>query len=295
MKALRFLHIPKTAGSTLESILKCEYFGKSFSFDGNIPLDLKKFETLPQNHREKVVLFIGHSPIATGIQRADTATIITLLRDPISRVKSFCQHVSEGKSPYLIDKFPPETFNLDNFLESGHGELSNLQTKMLINHGSTSSSSLLEIMSFIEAKDTALDNLFNKISYFGLQEYFDESLMIFSSALNWKIPLYTSKNKKNTHKLIRFEKRHLEHIKEFNSIDIEVYKVAKEQFIQVLNKEEFDKENLHKFQSFNSSRSFIPSIVKNRKRIVCLTKRCISQPSSCAKKVAKNLSKVFKI
>lgn len=137
MQPLRFLHIPKTAGTTLLSILRRQYFGKkSFAFTGDITSDTKRFEALSEHDKENVMLFTGHAPIVTGIEKADNATTVTFLRDPISRVKSFCQHVAEGKSPYLIDDFSSETFSLDNFLESGNEELSNLQTKMLICDGS---------------------------------------------------------------------------------------------------------------------------------------------------------------
>ena len=253
MEPLRFLHIPKTAGSTFTDILQRQYFGeKSFHFTGDITSDIKRFKELSENHREKVVLFTGHAPIITGVNSADNATTITFLRDPISRVKSFCQHVSEGKSPYLIDDFPPETFSLDDFLESGNEELSNLQSKMLVNHGNCESPLLLKNMSAKEAKDAALYNLCNKISHFGLQENFDESLLIFSSAFNWRMPRYASQNKKNTSKLVQFEKRHLERIAELNAIDMEVYEFAKEQFIYSLNSVAFHKVKLKRFRLVNT-------------------------------------------
>lgn len=233
MKSLRFLHIPKTAGSTFTALLHHQYFEENtFSFTGNLTLDIKRFEALSEPVRKKIALFTGHAPILTGIKEADNAVTITFLRDPISRVKSFCQHVSEGKSRYLINNFPPASFNLDRFLESGNGELSNLQTKMLIN----SSPSFAENLSTTGAIDLALDNLFNKIAYYGIQEYFDESLAIFSSALNWNISEYASLNIRNTHNLIQFEERHIERIATLNAIDLEVYKHAKKRFIGMIAK-----------------------------------------------------------
>ncbi|MFM2482040.1 sulfotransferase family 2 domain-containing protein [Celerinatantimonas sp. YJH-8] len=271
MTPLRFLHIPKTAGTTFTNILKRQYVRKKkFEFTGNMALDLKRFESLPESDKEQIELFTGHAPIVTGVNQADNATIITFLRDPISRVKSFCQHVSEGKSPCLIDNFPPKTFNLDTFLESGYGELSNLQTQMLVNHWGESGSSIsIKNMPDSEVIDIALYSLFNKVSYFGLQEYFDESLMIFSSAMKWRIPLYTAENKKSTSKLIKFERRHLERIAELNAIDIEVYKVAKEKFISKFNSIAFNKKKLKSFQLINNPASIL---IKNGKEIIRLTK-----------------------
>jgi len=225
MKRLRFLHIPKTGGSTLGAILRRQYWNKKrFRFTGNAISDRNRFEALPEHDKENTVLFYGHAPIVTGVKEADNATTITLLRDPINRVKSFCQHVAGGKSKYLINGFPPDAFNLDSFLESGNEELSNLQTKFLIDSSDPQSSLLIKNMSVHAAKDKALDNLFNKILHFGLQEYFDQSLIIFSSALNWRMPVYASKNKKNIRRSIQFERRHLEMITALNTIDLEVYR-----------------------------------------------------------------------
>lgn len=271
IEPIRFLHIPKTAGSTFTGILKRQYLGrKSFEFTGKGTSDIKNFEALSDNDKTQIELFFGHAPLVTGIDLADNARTLTFLRDPISRVKSFCQHVSEGKSPYLIKAFPPETFNLDVFLESGNGELSNLQTKFLVNLGGFGSP-FPDKMSASEAKDTALENLFNKILHFGLQEYFDESLIIFTKTLNWNMPFYISRNKKNPNKLIKFEKKHLLRIAELNAIDIEVYRLAKERFINVLNSVEFDKTKLKHFQFVNWPASFV---INYGEHIIGLTRRC---------------------
>lgn len=253
MERLRFLHIPKTAGSTFTSILHREYSGKkSFAFSGDIVADIQKFEALSEGERESVALFTEHAPIVTGIKEADSAITITFLRDPIHRVKSFCQHVSEGKTQYLIKHFPPENFSLDRFLESGNEELSNLQTKMLINKGSCTSPSLINSMSSLEARDAALENLNNRISHFGLQECFDESLIVFSLALGWSLPVYVSENRRNVGKPVRFETRHIEKITELNAIDIEVYKLAKAKFMDVLNSSAFDEVKLKRLRLVNN-------------------------------------------
>ena len=253
MKPLRFLHIPKTAGSTLSYILNRIYKNeKCFSFTGDADLDTKRFYTLSEYDRENVGLFVGHAPIITGISQADNATTITFLRDPVERVKSFCQHVSEGKSPYLIHQFPPDNFNLDKLLNSGILELSNFQAMTLVNQRNKDAPVSINNMSVIEAEEVAIDNLFNKIECYGLQEYFDESLIYLSLSLGWKMPFYISKNKKNNSKLIEFKEHHIKRIEELNNIDIEVYKLARKQFTDKMDSVDFDKNRLKKFQFYNS-------------------------------------------
>ncbi len=246
MYPLRFLHIPKTAGTTFTAILRDQYFwGNIFSFTGNPEPDKKRYESLSEFEKDNIVLFTGHAPIVSGIKAADDATMITFIRDPLSRVKSFCQHVYEGKSRHLISAYPSDSFSLDDFLESGDMELSNLQTRMLAYDGRSPWS--IEDMSTSQARDVALDNLFNRIYLFGLQELFDESLIIFSSYLNWKLSVYSPANKKNPDKLLQFEKRHIERILELNSIDIEVYRLAKVRFMNMLSSEAFDEAKLKNF------------------------------------------------
>jgi len=271
MERVRFLHIPKTAGTTFTNILYNQYSfqqgkfckKKHFVLLGDSVIDKKNFSELSEGEKSEVALFIGHAPMVTGVKEADSATVITFLRDPIARVKSFCQHVSEGKSQYLIKQFPPETFNLDKFLDSENAELSNLQTKMLIN--GRRNTFPLDRMSASEARDAALENLSSKIFLFGLQEFFEESLIIFSSAFNWKIPFFETKNAKNTINPIRFEERHIERLAEMNAIDIEVYGKAKDVFMDVINSEAFDNKKLKLLLKFN--RPFIGKSVKAIRRL----------------------------
>jgi hypothetical protein len=253
MAIIRFLHIPKTAGSTLNSILHRVYEGKNyFHFTGDLDKDKIKYLELTKNAHDHIHYYTGHAPIKTGLPDVDNAPAITFLREPVKRVMSFCQHVSEGKSPYLREKYPPKNFCLDEFLESGNHELSNLQTKMLINRMVHLGSSVqLEKMSGSEAIDKATQNLFHKISCFGIQEYFDESLILFSNRFKWKMPWYKNQNVKNNKKLIEFKDHHMKKITELNVLDLAVYRKAKDRFQKNLATGEYDRKKCLLFQKLN--------------------------------------------
>lgn len=224
MEPVRFLHIPKTAGTTLTFVLRRRYEGKPhFHFSGNAGEDLKRYDALPDEVRKEIALFTGHAGIKTGIPAADDIPIITLLREPVARVKSFCQHVSERKSPYLLDRFPPDAFDLDDFLCSDNGELSNLQTKLLLGRP-------IEGLSASEAVDIALGNLLEKITCFGIQEHFDESLALIAWTLGVKPPAYGSRNQRDPTRALRFDRSHIEKITELNTIDLELYERARQSF-----------------------------------------------------------------
>jgi hypothetical protein len=227
----RFLHIPKTAGSTFSHILMQVYGGVGrFFFQGTLSSDLERFMALPPAQRRGIRLFLGHAPLVTGIAAADQALTITLLREPISRVQSFCQHVFEGKSEYLRATYPPESFDLDRFLASGNGELSNLHTKFLINRGCCGSQRGLDGLPAADARDLALEHLFHRVAHFGLQEYFEDSLRLFTSALRWRLPKYHAENRRRSDRRLEFKPRHLEQIAALNAIDLEVYQAARRTF-----------------------------------------------------------------
>ena len=225
---VRFLHIPKCGGSTFSYILNREYRnGLRFAFSGNAEQDRERYEALRLNARDSCVLYRGHAPIETGIEAVDDALTITMFRDPVRRVKSFCQHVSEGKSPHLVGRFPPSSFNLDEFLESGLGELSNLQVKMMINCGSCEDSTRLNQLGG-EVVDVAIKHLHERVAIFGLLEKYDESLIQFADFLGWGLPVYAKRNVQDQKRLLVFEPRHIQQIEALNVADKALYEHASE-------------------------------------------------------------------
>jgi hypothetical protein len=247
MNRLRFVHIPKTAGATLRVIFLRQYRGKPyFAFNGPAA-DIQRYLNMAEQERQKIWLFLGHLSLCIGIKEIDEATTITLLRKPIARVKSLCQYIFEGN----WDEYPVGSFDLDRFLNSGNQQLFNHQTRFLINTGHDSSLDLIKSMSPAAARDLALENLFNKVARFGIQEYFDESLMLFSQFLNWRMPFYVSWHQKHNGPLLEFKQSHLDHMAELNSIDIEVYEAAKQKFTEILADSNLDMAKLKRFKFLN--------------------------------------------
>jgi len=271
LQPIRFLHIPKTAGTTFTQILNKQYSDvMKFQFSGDREFDINNYNSISKEQRDKIILFYGHAPIQTGIDFIDAVDTITLLREPIDRVKSFCQHVSEGKSPYLKNSFLQENvFNLDLLLDNVEiFELHNLQTKMLVNNGDCAANFVMNDMG---ALNKALDNLFNKIIVFGLVEYFDESLMLFEEKFSWDLPIYTKKNKRNKNKLLQFESHHIERIKKINHLDIQLYQQAQERFVEIIKNKNFDKYKLMKFKKINKYQFLL--WMKYKKMIMRFAKR----------------------
>ena len=232
MRAIRYLHIPKTGGTSLTHVLRRQYRSAAcFDFSGDADADASRYRGLPPLERARIALFTGHAPIETGLEPADRCLMITILREPLSRVQSFCRHVAEGKSPYLRERFPPERFDLDEFLWSGNAELENLQTKMLINQHH-SAAPLPSHYSGLKAITMATDNLFHRIAHFGIQSHFHESIARFGHALGWN-PLFrhARRNVASAARPMRFEQRHVQRILELNPLDLELYRAAEARFL----------------------------------------------------------------
>ena len=260
MDKIRFIHIPKTAGSTFRLVFLNQYRNLPFfKFTGDEIRDKERFEALSDKRKNEINIFFGHSRLNSCVPEANDAKVILFLRDPISRVKSFCQHVSEGKSQYLLRDFPPSSFDLDQFLKSGNGELSNLQSRILINQNDFSSS-FIDGLPHSEAKELAFEVLAEKIEALGLTEYFDESLINIAHNLHWKDHYYFNRNKKNKSKLLEFNESHLEQIQELNRLDIEVYNEARQKFFEHLKMIPNFSERLVKFKENQKSKALSTGI-----------------------------------
>lgn len=231
---LRFLHIPKSAGSSFDEGLFALYIGayllrRRFIFTGNIERDRQRYLSLSPAKRGNIALYLGHAPRTTGILEVDQLPTITLLRDPVERVKSFCQHVSEGKSSAMgLGRTGPD-MDLDDFLASGRIQLSNFQTRILLGENSYQLPQLDEGA----LVDSALQVLQDGLASFGLTEEFNRSMLLFQHTLGWKnAPPYRIRNTRNPRSLLRFEQRHVDKITELNKVDLRVYGAAQKIFRQ---------------------------------------------------------------
>ncbi|MBE9537829.1 MAG: sulfotransferase family 2 domain-containing protein [Proteobacteria bacterium] len=227
-RKIRFLHIPKTAGSSFDECLFIQYFKayilrQRFTFTGNFAADQQRYRQIPTAERKKIVLYTGHAPLTTGVKELDHIPTLTFLRNPVDRVISYCQHVSEGKSLNISGGIDCKNMDIDQFLSSGRTQLSNFQSKIILGRESYN----LPKESMEDLVTQALYALEHKLSCFGITEDFDRSLLMFSHVLSWeKPPIYRYRNKKNSDSLIEFEARHIEKIKELNKIDLLVYERA---------------------------------------------------------------------
>ncbi|MGZ8245561.1 sulfotransferase family 2 domain-containing protein [Methylomagnum sp.] len=221
---IRFLHIPKSAGTSFSNCLRRLYKANrfkrnSFVFLGDFERDVQRYHALTETERSKLVFVSGHVPLMTGIQSIDGLPTITFLRDPVARVKSLCQHISEGKV-WNVDA----NQNIDAYLaDPCNIWIDNLQTRTLLGNAGYELPEASEDAIVAQA----LDILENRLACFGITEYFDDSLLLFKHSLGWQsYPVYTKLNQKSEHRLLQFSEAQSQAIRDRNRIDIKVYEAA---------------------------------------------------------------------
>lgn len=152
----------------------------------------------------------------------------------MQRVKSFCCHVAEGKSENLKDAFPAGTFSIGEFLGSGDHELQDLQTKMLLGDEQYE---FLARKQNSEAFGAALEAAFSRIEVVGIQERYEESMLVSTLVFGWPLAdLRKRLNVRSPGNRVRFSDEEIRRIEQMNRWDMLAHRIAREHFEQASGK-----------------------------------------------------------
>ena len=179
---LAFVHIPKTAGTTLHKIISHQYSRVFIHHDSAGPPD----SALATRIREKNPRAImGHFSVGLHSLIPDIR-YVTCLREPVARVVSHYHHALNDPAHYLHQDVVSGNLDLAGYVSSGlSGELSNGMTRMLagvadFHHAVVNEQTLALAKSNIE---TLFDGVI-------LSERFDEGVLMLADSLHWKTPYY---------------------------------------------------------------------------------------------------------
>lgn len=110
-KNILFIHIPKTAGSSIEKIGKDLGWVESFSVRGRSLNDLKFYKSTPQHLHAK--------PLELIFNLDQFDSIFTVVRNPFNRLKSeYYWQYSQKITDLDVDEWVPAT--LDQYLYNAH-------------------------------------------------------------------------------------------------------------------------------------------------------------------------------
>jgi hypothetical protein len=228
-----FLHIPKTAGCTLNAIIERQYSSEQiFSFYSGEAFD--EFQNLSQDRREKIKMFRGHIAFEShehvlGDFDPYPDNYFTFLRDPVDRVISHYYHVIRNPDNNLYPYTEEGQLGLEDFLKTKNPTmLNNGQTRLL--------SGLWKDVPFgecdVEMLEIAKRNFREHFVLVGLTERFDASICLLRIILGWQNSIsYVSKNVgDNRPKRGLMSPETLAVISEFNQLDIALYEYAEQLF-----------------------------------------------------------------
>lgn len=230
IEKLRFLHIPKNAGTSFANCLRRLYGasrlkGNILVFGGDLQADLAHYQSLPSAARERIVLVSGHAPLVTGEPEIDGLPTITMLRHPVRRVISYLNYLNSGETPYV----KPGQLKVDELLEQHYPSIQNMQLRTLLGQSSYEFPDS-DQASFV---NRGLEVLETRLGGFGITEEFDDSLLLLRHMLGWrKYPVYTWLNRERRGYPIKLTDRQLDRIQEQNALDIEFYSAARTLFAE---------------------------------------------------------------
>ncbi len=236
-----FLHIPKTGGLTLHDILHRQYPSEQQYSCWNIDQS-HLIEELPTQEKQKIRLIKGH--LRLGIEKHIPRKMhyFTVFREPVARTISHYNYLKQFKEHPFYHELKEKGYSLSAVLEGGFVKnLDNCQVRFLSGEHDVPYGQIGDVH-----LHKALNHLDHLIHVFGLCEFYDESILLFSEKLKWETPYYAERNVSSVKEKMQLTEQERSIIEKYNFYDLLLYAYAKEKFLTILEEKgiEFTKRTL---------------------------------------------------
>jgi hypothetical protein len=178
-----FLHIPKTAGTTMHRIIERQYSREGIvSFGPDAHQSIREFKALSRERRAQIRMLKGHMGFGLHRHLPNPAVYFTIMRDPVERVVSHYYHILRDSNHYLYPYTEDGRLGLADFLKT--------KVPLMLDNGQTRLvSGVWDKVPFgscdQEVLEIAKKNLDEHFALVGLTERFDETLCLLQVILGW--------------------------------------------------------------------------------------------------------------
>lgn len=234
-----FLHLPKTGGTTMRRVLDREYRNaRRYEIGEDVTGDIRAFRSRHWDRANAPQLVQGHMSYGLHHFVPGPATYVTLLREPLRRALSDYNYVTSTPGHPIHGHV--KDLGLVEYFESGiTGQLSNGQVRLLSGDNLPDDPGVPSNRT-MERDDLerAREHLVNGFAAVGLQERFDETLLLFRRRLGWHWPFYVRENvTTRAYRQEDVDPADLARIRELNLLDIELYESVRSMLEQSIAKE----------------------------------------------------------
>lgn len=261
-----FLHIPKTGGMTLRHLIYKQYQGPP-SITIKKALDTPKYSEMPIEERNKLGLIIGHFQFSEAFSFPDKTNYFTMLRDPKKRSISHYNYLNFRTRHPFYNEMVTNNYSLLDMLTQGHVlNFDNCMVRFL-------SGNVFKDFGTINQEDyeKAVANFDKYFVHFGINEYFNESILILNYELNWKFPYYAKINTTDQKKITKVEDEEtIAALAKCNYYDQLLYDYALKKFkVKLEQYQEQLKKDVVKLKEGNKWRDFFLKLhyVLNRSKV----------------------------
>jgi hypothetical protein len=226
-KTVIFLHLMKTGGRTLTSILKQNYAKDARVHCGQRPGEsIADLAQCPEEKRRSLQLIYGHMPFGVHWFLPQPCTYITLLRHPVDRVLSHYYYAWHNPKHYTHEIVTENNMSLSEYVENGILDLNNGQVRAIAGHSHQQYPFGDQPEELLHQAQSNLDTFF---SFVGTTEQFDESLLLLKRQLNLTNFLYTRTNvNPSRRRQAPVSDDDIECIQHYNQLDIQLYNAAQQ-------------------------------------------------------------------